>query len=108
MSNIKLPIVNFVCDTTNTRDRAMTFKFLNFYVLKPGKKYPKNEFTSPHLIKNMKRKRIDVHYVMSLCCLHCNELMPGERFKTQKFTPPNSTFEYRRPARKQVSFCGVA
>ena len=33
-------------------------------------------------------------------------LMPRERFK--KFTPPNSTFEYRRPTRKQVSFCGVA
>lgn len=24
----------------------------------------------------MKRKRSHVHYVMSLCCLHCNELLP--------------------------------
>ena len=34
---------------------------------------------------------------MSLCCLHCDEIMPRERFKTQKFTLPNLTFEYRRP-----------
>ena len=82
----------------------MTFKFLNFHVLnlaKPGKNTLK-------LITHMKRKRADVRYVMSLCCLHCDKLMPRERFKTQKFTPPNLTFEYRRPTHKQVSFCGVA
>ena len=56
----------------------------------------------------MKRKRTDEHYVMSLCCLHCDVLMPRERFKTQKFTPPNLTFEYGRPTRKQVLFCGLA
>ena len=50
MSNIKLPSVNFVCDTTNTREPCITFKFLNFHVLnlaKPGKNTLKNEFTSP-------------------------------------------------------------
>ena len=61
------------------------------------------------LITHVKSKRADVHYVMSLCCLHCDKLMPRERFKTQKFTRPNLTFEYYgRPTRKQVSLCGVA
>ena len=48
MSNIKLPSVNFVCDTTNTCKRAMTFKFLNFHLLNLAKpeKYLKKEFTS--------------------------------------------------------------
>ena len=48
MSNIKLPSVNFLCDTTYEYKGAMTFKFLNFHVLnlaKPGKNTLKNEFT---------------------------------------------------------------
>ena len=83
----------------------MTFKFLNFYVLNLAKPV-KNTLHYQDLNKHMKSKRTDVHYVMSLCCLHYDELMPRERFKTQKFTSPNSTFLYMRPTRKQVSFCG--
>ena len=73
----------------------MTFKFLNFYVLnlaKPVKNTLKTSLHYQDLNKHMKSKRTDVHYVMSLCCLHYDELMPRERFKTEKFTPPNSTF----------------
>ena len=49
----------------------MTFIFLNFHVLnlaKPGKNTLKTSLHHQDLITHMKRKRADVHYVMSLCC----------------------------------------
>ena len=51
---------------------------------KPGRNYLKTmSLHHQHSIKHMKRRGTDVQYVMSLFCLHCNELVPRERFKTK-------------------------